>query len=320
MDPEIRHLRAICVIAEAGSLSRAAGQLGISQPALTTLLQRIERGVGGQLFIRERTGVRPTALGEHAVARARLVLSELDGFIGDLGRTARSSATAINMGTVHMECVGTMMMRLRQAMPDLDVNLLVEPSALTLSQSLAHRRLDIALVGMMDDHVVSLPTNLAQRIFITRLPVFIAIAETHRLAAQAEIALADLANEHWICPPGPDDGSLASLREACRLAGFEPSIRYQAPSGGGRALITSGQAVQLVEPASNPIGGLITRPLTGEPLRMRLILAWHRDRITPEEANHIYSAIAHAYTQHAVASPTYAPWWAAHPEVHPSGN
>ena len=228
--------------------------------------------------------MRPTALGEHAIARARLVLSELDGFIGDLARGARSPSAAINMGVAHMECVGTMLSRIRQVIPGIVVNLLVEPSAVTLTQSLAHRRLDIALVGMMDDYPVPLAASLAQRTFITRLPVFVAMADTHHLATQPSVALADLAHEHWICPPGPDDGSLASLRQACRQAGFEPSIRYQAPSGGGRALITSGQAVQLVEPTSKPIGGLTTRPLVGEPLKMRLILAWQRDRITAEEA------------------------------------
>lgn len=320
MDPEIRHLRAICVIAEAGSLSRAAGRLGITQPALTTLLQRIERGIGGQLFTRGRTGVTPTPLGEHAVARARLVLGELDSFIGDVGRTARPATTVVNMGSAHIECVGTMMRHLGEAMPGTDFSLAVEPSAVALSQSLAHHRLDIALVGMMDDYSVSLATDLAQRIFIPRLPVFVAIAEDHRLAAQPEISLADLAAEDWICPPGPDDGSLASLRSACRRAGFEPRIRYQAPSGGGRALIASGRAVQLVEPTSRSIGGLVTRPLAGEPLRMRLVLAWHRDRITHDEATDIYRAIAKAYTEHAMISPACAHWWTSHPEAHPSLN
>ncbi|UOZ03556.1 LysR family transcriptional regulator [Amycolatopsis sp. WQ 127309] len=34
---EIRQLRAICAIAEAGSLSQAAAALGVSQPSLTSL-------------------------------------------------------------------------------------------------------------------------------------------------------------------------------------------------------------------------------------------------------------------------------------------
>ncbi|HCT75853.1 MAG TPA: LysR family transcriptional regulator [Micromonosporaceae bacterium] len=317
MDPEIRHLRAICMIAEAGSLSRAAGQLGISQPALTALLQRIEHAIGGQLFMRGRSGAQPTPLGERAIARARLVLGEMDTLIGDLTRAPRPATAVLRMGSAHMECVGTMMKRMRETLPGTAITLQVEPSAITLAQSLAHNRLDIALVGMMDDHDVPLATDLAQRTLIPRLPVFVAIAETHRLAARDEITLADLADESWICPPGADDGSLASLRAACRQAGFAPRINYQAPSGGGRPIIASGQAVQLVEPTSIGFGGLATKRLAGDPLRIRLVLAWHRHRITEDEAARVYQAVARAYTEHASNNPTYAHWWATHPEVHP---
>lgn len=317
MDPEIRHLRAICVIAEAGSLSRAAGRLGITQPALSTLLQRIERSVGGPLFVRSRAGVQPTPLGERVVARARLVLNELDTFIGDLAHGTRAT-NHIRLGSAHMECVGTMVANVRQALPDTDVTLEVEPSAIALVQSLTNRRLDIALIGMMEDQGVTLASELAQRTFIPRLPVFLAISERHRLASQEEIDLADLADESWICPPGPDDGSLASLRAACRQAGYEPHIRHLAPSGGGRPIITAGQAVQLVEPASIPVGGLAIKRITGDPLGIRLILAWHRQRITDQQASLIYRAAARAYTQHATLNPIYARWWNTHPETHPS--
>ena len=75
MELEIRHLRAICAIGDAGSLSRAATQLGISQPSLTTLLQRVERLVGGKLLERGRSGAVPTALGAQMLQRARLLLA-----------------------------------------------------------------------------------------------------------------------------------------------------------------------------------------------------------------------------------------------------
>lgn len=56
----MRHLRALCAIADAGSLHQAARRLGVSQPSLTTQLRRIENSLGAELFRRERTGCRPT--------------------------------------------------------------------------------------------------------------------------------------------------------------------------------------------------------------------------------------------------------------------
>lgn len=71
MDLELRHLRVVCAIADAGSVTKAASQLGLAQPALTAQPQRIERALGGPLFERDRRGARATPLGELVLARAR---------------------------------------------------------------------------------------------------------------------------------------------------------------------------------------------------------------------------------------------------------
>lgn len=63
MELELRHLRTVRAIADAGSLTRAATVLGLAQPALSAQLKRIERALGGALFERGRHGVRATALG-----------------------------------------------------------------------------------------------------------------------------------------------------------------------------------------------------------------------------------------------------------------
>lgn len=317
MDPEIRHLRAICAIADAGSLTRAAARLGISQPALTALLQRVERSIGGQLFARSRTGVRPTPLGERALERARLVLTELDTFVGDITRSTTDGPLPLRMGSAHLDCVGTIVDRVRSALPHTDIAVDIEPSAITLAHGLAHHRLDLAIVSMMDDHDVPLAPEVSQRTLLPRLPFFVAVADDHPLAARDEIDLADLATADWISPPGADDGSLASLRAACRRAGFTPRIRYGAPSGGGGRLIKSAHAVRIVEPTSGGDQGIVIRRLAGDPLRGRLVLGWRRDRLSDDDVEAAYLAIAGAYTQHAVRSPAYRPWWTAHPEVHP---
>ncbi|MEV6527969.1 LysR family transcriptional regulator [Longispora sp. NPDC051575] len=317
MELDVRHLRAICAIAEAGSVSRAAVRLGISQPSLTALLQRVERTLGGELFVRSRTGVTPTPLGHRALQRARLVVAEIDGFTGELLQADPSTTRTLRLGSVHMECCGSVLDNVVAALPDAEITMQVEPSAVALSQSLSHDRLDLAVIGMMDDHEVGLGTDLAQRMLVPKVPIFVAIGARHRLADRDEIDLADLAEDAWISPPGADDGSLTSLRSACRRAGFVPRIRFEAPTGGGAQLIETGRAIQLVEPTSVSRGGLVVRRLVGEPLRARLLLAWRRSRVSEVDAEQVYLAVARAYVEHAVDNPTYGPWWAAHPEVHP---
>lgn len=317
MDPEIRHLRAICAIADAGSLSAAARRLGVSQPALSAQLRRVERIVGGELFVRSRSGVRPTELGERTVGRARLLLSELDDFLGGLRNSDGARPALLRMGSAHMECVGTMIHLVRTALAGVEVRLQVEPSAVVLTQSLVHDRLDLAVIATMDDHDVSVPAELSHRVLVPRLPIFVALSDAHPLAARPEIDLADLSEADWIRPPGAEDGSLASLHGACRRAGFAARVRYEAPSGGGRQLIASGHAVQLVEPGAVDSPGVAIRPLAGDPLHARLRLAWRPGRLTEAQARRVHRAAGRAYADHAAATPAYAPWWRAHPQAHP---
>ncbi|NEE50516.1 LysR family transcriptional regulator, partial [Streptomyces sp. SID8455] len=81
MELEVRHLRALCAIADAGSLHQAARRLGVSQPSLTTQLRRIENSLGAELFSRERTGCRPTPLGRAVLSRARPLVEGMSALV-----------------------------------------------------------------------------------------------------------------------------------------------------------------------------------------------------------------------------------------------
>lgn len=69
-DLNLRHLRALAAVAELGSLNRAAEAIGLSQPALTQGLGKLERQLGVVLFARHPDGVTPTAAGGALAERA----------------------------------------------------------------------------------------------------------------------------------------------------------------------------------------------------------------------------------------------------------
>ncbi|MFD5829268.1 LysR family transcriptional regulator [Lentzea sp. NPDC060358] len=303
MELEIRHLRAVCAIGDAGSLSRAATQLGISQPSLTTLLQRVERLVGGRLFDRGRAGAVPTALGAQMLQRARLLLVELDAFGSDM--TGRDGP--VRFGSVHMECVAPLYERLEQLLDD--VTMVVDASSTGLALALANGHLDAAVIAVDEDGDLGLPRGVGQRIVVSWVPVHIALPAAHPLAARREVELADLADAAWVGPPGAEDGSLTALRAACRAAGFVPRIRFEMPSGAGRQLIAAGKAVQLVEPTSQGGPGVAVRPLAGSPMRMRLVFCWRRERLTGTRAGRVFAEVLEAYSAQALASPVFRPWW-----------
>lgn len=70
-------LRYLVTIASCGSLSAAAKQLKVSQPALTQAIRQLERELGSTLLLRERSGVTLTVTGEELQRCAAEVLETL---------------------------------------------------------------------------------------------------------------------------------------------------------------------------------------------------------------------------------------------------
>ena len=87
MDPfdlNLRHLRALDLLIRLGSVKAAADAIGLSQPALTLGLAKLERQLGRRLFDRRPDGIAPTADGLSMAARAVAAFDQL-------GRGARSA-------------------------------------------------------------------------------------------------------------------------------------------------------------------------------------------------------------------------------------
>ena len=73
-DLNLRHLRMLVAISDAGSLSAAARATSVSQPGLTQALNRLEILFGTMLFDRRTTGVTATPKGQRILQRTRRAL------------------------------------------------------------------------------------------------------------------------------------------------------------------------------------------------------------------------------------------------------
>ena len=74
---KLRDLHCLMVAAQAGSLSKAARMLGISQPVLSKTIADLETLLGARLFDRSPQGVEPTAQGRHMLAAGHAIFDEL---------------------------------------------------------------------------------------------------------------------------------------------------------------------------------------------------------------------------------------------------
>ncbi|MET9323251.1 LysR family transcriptional regulator [Streptomyces sp. NPDC003038] len=298
MDLELRHLKIVRAVADAGSLTRAATGLGLAQPALSAQLKRIERALGGELFVRGREGVRATALGEMVLERARVVLPAVCELQEEALRFARQGAAGYRLGGTHGPLLGGLVDRLARADPGAAVTTYTSWSEKEVAGSVAAGRLDFALVGVCGESAPPEPGRLAWR-EVARDPVYVMLAEDHPLAAapRGGIELAELAAEAWTDVPG--DGCFGDcFAAACVRAGFTPACVYETDTASCVHLVQVGRAVGLCRATFPPTPGVVTRPLAGTPLVWRHLLGWHP---AGRAAGRAAGVLAHARAAHAGA-------------------
>lgn len=95
---ELRRLRYLVVLANRLSYSRAAGELGLSQSALTRAIQSLERDVNMRLFDRDQSGVRLTEQGRSMVEKAEALLVNASEFNRQVNEAARGSEGRVRFG------------------------------------------------------------------------------------------------------------------------------------------------------------------------------------------------------------------------------
>jgi LysR family transcriptional regulator, mexEF-oprN operon transcriptional activator len=76
-DLDLNLLRVFVVVASAGSVTRAAGQLYLTQPAVSAALRRLQSAVGAPLFVRSGRGLALSQRGQKLLDSARPLLEGL---------------------------------------------------------------------------------------------------------------------------------------------------------------------------------------------------------------------------------------------------
>jgi DNA-binding transcriptional LysR family regulator len=93
----IEIVRTVVAISETGSLTKAAEQLGLSQPAVSAQIKRLEHLVGGSLFVKTPNGSCCTELGKLVLAQARKIIEANDQVLA-LGGADSSNTGRLRLG------------------------------------------------------------------------------------------------------------------------------------------------------------------------------------------------------------------------------
>ena len=172
---EWHELKAFLAVADAGSFSRAAEQLHLTQPAVSKRIQSLETSLATRLFDRVGRRIFLTDAGKTLEPRARQLLAQLDDtekLLKNLDRRVDGRLSVATSHHVGLHRLAPVLQRFSRAHPEvqLDIEFVDSEAAHTLVRN---AETELAVVTLDPDG----PAELAYRPLWTDVLVFIASAD-----------------------------------------------------------------------------------------------------------------------------------------------
>jgi DNA-binding transcriptional LysR family regulator len=265
------HLALLVEIDRTGSLARAALNLGVTPPAVSQQLARIEKEVGVPLVERGARGARLTPLGKRLAQHGISVANELDRADETAGEFIGAHTNRLRVGAPPSLGIGLMphvLAAIRYQFPTAELTVVdtTSDAGFTL---VADGTLDVALTATYGGKPPG-ADNVSVHHMLSD-PLVVVLPDDHRLAADASgapIELSLLAAEDWASGP-KGRPSRTQLDDAAAEAGFIPHVPFQTESYDvAQSLAEAGVAIALIPKlALNDLPTTTNRPLSSRVAR-----------------------------------------------------
>ncbi|OGA05712.1 MAG: LysR family transcriptional regulator [Betaproteobacteria bacterium RIFCSPHIGHO2_12_FULL_69_13] len=217
---ELRHLRTLIALAEAGSVSRAAERVHLTQSALSHQLKALERNYGTAMVKREGQSVKLTGPGQRLVALARAVANEIEVAERDLAKLSGRRAGRLRIALECHTCFDWLMPimdEFRKHWPDVELDLVsgFQPNPLGL---LARDKAELVIGS---EHK---PRRGIVHHPLFRFEILAVLPTDHRLAVRRYLTAQDFAQETLITYPVPE-GRIDLIRRVLKPARVHPKRR-----------------------------------------------------------------------------------------------
>jgi DNA-binding transcriptional LysR family regulator len=225
---ETRDLDYLLAVDEHGGIGKAAEALGMSQPALTKAIQRVEAQTGLALFQRTANGVAPTQAGSLFLARARRIALEYEDALKEMHAIRSGEQGVLSLGYSPTVPAALVLGACRQLLKE-------RPAArLRLRRRLARDLADLLVAGELDLIVAPEPKPDAQELSFVELfrdSLSVLADDSHPLHRKRNLRLADLADQEWLLP-GPTIPLRQQVDAAFARQGLDlPKLRVETDFG-----------------------------------------------------------------------------------------
>ena len=217
---ELRHLRTLIAVNEAGTVSRAADRLHLTQSALSHQLRALEAHYGTAMVKRQGQSVKLTESGQRLAALARTVMGEIQAAERELAKLARKPTGTLRIALECHTCFDWLMPIMdafRKHWPEVELDLVsgFHPNPLAL---LADNKTDL-VIGSENK-----PRRGIAYHPLFRFEVLAVMPTDHRLRSKRYLDAQDFAQETLITYPVPED-RIDLIRRVLKPAKVHPRRR-----------------------------------------------------------------------------------------------
>lgn len=145
---DLKSIRFFVAVADSGSITRAAQQLGLVQPALTRQINKLEQEFGVRLFTRQPRGVQLTATGRDFLEHCRRITDEVERArheISSQGSKPRGTVVLGTTTTLGRVLMPTLVGHCLEQLPQIVLRV-VEARSVRLHEQLLMGALDMAIL------------------------------------------------------------------------------------------------------------------------------------------------------------------------------
>lgn len=149
MSFEQKAIQSFVALTESLSFTKAAAQLGVTQPYLSGRIRALEQQLGFPLFTRTSRRVEITSGGREFLQAAKAYLSEAERLkqIGLSVRQGRAASIRIGAGNCHPNVRWSLLGRFMMTYPDIEVQIKLYQNSIELWSALRSGEVDVALIA-----------------------------------------------------------------------------------------------------------------------------------------------------------------------------
>lgn len=146
MSISLAHLRAVDALARTGQFSKAAQDLGVSQPTISTQVSAFETQSAIRIFIRDGHVIRPAPGAERLLGKIRMALAAIDDIHREITDPERVTSGRVSIGFSAHRLIMPILTAFVERFPNLHVSTRGGPS-LELTEAVVRGELDLAFLS-----------------------------------------------------------------------------------------------------------------------------------------------------------------------------